>query len=94
MRSRTCTIGAFAVGVCLFAIVCMRACMCRATSLGNEVRSMKEECFDKCIHRIKKEPELVVGEMACVDRCVSKYLEVHDKVGEVFKKVQASMQQQ
>jgi len=55
---------------------------------------MKEECFDKCIHRIKKEPELVVGEMACVDRCVSKYLEVHDKVGEVFKKVQASMQQQ
>lgn len=53
---------------------------------------MQQQCFTKCIHRIKKDADLQVGEMACVDRCVAKYLEVHDKVGEVFKKVQAGMQ--
>mmetsp|Transcript_8405 Transcript_8405/g.17342 ORF Transcript_8405/g.17342 Transcript_8405/m.17342 type:complete len:81 (+) Transcript_8405:131-373(+) len=55
---------------------------------------MQEKCFTKCIHRIKKDPDLAVGEMACVDRCVAKYLEVHDKVGEVYQKMQAGLQPQ
>ena len=56
--------------------------------------SMQDKCFTKCIHRIKKDPDLAVGEMACVDRCVAKYLEVHDKVGEVYQKMQAGLQPQ
>ena len=55
---------------------------------------MQDKCFTKCIHRIKKDPDLAVGEMACVDRCVAKYLEVHDKVGEVYQKMQAGLQPQ
>jgi len=36
-------------------------------------------CFNKCIKRFA-ESELTLGEMACVDRCVVKYLKVQAKV--------------
>eukprot|EP00406_Dinophysis_acuminata_P050469 CAMPEP_0179301766 /NCGR_PEP_ID=MMETSP0797-20121207/47720_1 /TAXON_ID=47934 /ORGANISM="Dinophysis acuminata, Strain DAEP01" /LENGTH=63 /DNA_ID=CAMNT_0021011279 /DNA_START=15 /DNA_END=206 /DNA_ORIENTATION=- len=41
---------------------------------------MTSSCYSKCIPNVKEE-KLSVGEMSCVDRCVSKYLDVHMKVG-------------
>ena len=42
---------------------------------------MSEGCYKKCIPNVK-EGALAVGEMSCVDRCVSKYLDVHALVGQ------------
>lgn len=37
-------------------------------------------CFQKCVLKMSGESDLNVGEMTCVDRCVSKYMEAQDKV--------------
>lgn len=41
---------------------------------------MTESCYSKCIPNVH-ESKLSVGEMSCVDRCVSKYMDVHAAVG-------------
>lgn len=54
-------------------------------------------CFKKCASRKHKEPDLHLGEMSCIDRCVSKYMEAQEKVGLVLQKANekqaAEMQQ-
>lgn len=42
---------------------------------------MSKMCFKKCVVKMTGESDLNVGEMTCVDRCVSKYMEAQDKVG-------------
>ena len=61
-----------------------------ATATAPLPARLQECCFKKCIHKAK-DVDLHVGEMSCVDRCVGKYMAVHDKVGDVFKKMQAEM---
>jgi len=47
----------------------------------NELQSrMLRECHAKCISR-PREGDLAIAEMACLDRCVPKYLETHEIVG-------------
>ncbi|CAJ1337690.1 unnamed protein product [Effrenium voratum] len=41
---------------------------------------MQLSCYSKCIANVKEE-KLSVGEMSCVDRCVNKFMDVHQKVG-------------
>ena len=48
--------------------------------------SMAGTCFQKCASYKHKEPDLALGEMSCTDRCVSKYLEVQEKVGVILQK--------
>lgn len=54
---------------------------------------MTQACQKKCIPIHKKsykEAELSKGEAVCIDRCVAKYMEVHDRIG---KKLTALSQQ-
>lgn len=54
---------------------------------------MTQACQKKCIPIHKKsykESELSKGEAVCIDRCVAKYMEVHDRIG---KKLTALSQQ-
>lgn len=40
-------------------------------------------CWAKCVYRVKDAAgDMNIGEMACVDRCVSKYVEVQAVVRE------------
>ena len=41
--------------------------------------SVVDSCWAKCIPR-PKDGELTIGEMACVDRCVAKYVETGEAV--------------
>ncbi|OQV25393.1 putative Mitochondrial import inner membrane translocase subunit Tim10 [Hypsibius exemplaris] len=42
---------------------------------------MTNGCFKKCLPLRFKDADLTKGESVCVDRCVAKYLEVHDRIG-------------
>jgi len=42
---------------------------------------MTRACQRKCIPKKYKDSELSKGESVCVDRCVAKYLDVHEKIG-------------
>lgn len=42
---------------------------------------MTNACQRKCVPPHYKEPELTKGECVCLDRCVAKYLDLHEKLG-------------
>ncbi|KAM8924103.1 mitochondrial import inner membrane translocase subunit Tim10 [Pelodytes ibericus] len=51
---------------------------------------MTGACHKKCVPPHYKEPELSKGESVCLDRCVSKYLDIHERMGK--KLTELSMQ--
>ncbi len=51
-------------------------------------------CFEKCASRKHRDQDLALGEMACTDRCVSKYMEAMEKVGAVLQQANESQAQQ
>ena len=64
---------------------------------------MSNACQAKCVPPKYKDAELAKGEAVCIDRCVAKYLDVHDRIGkkltamstqdeETMKKLQGQMQ--
>mmetsp|Transcript_6943 Transcript_6943/g.9967 ORF Transcript_6943/g.9967 Transcript_6943/m.9967 type:complete len:103 (+) Transcript_6943:101-409(+) len=55
---------------------------------------LTKTCFNKCASRKHKEPDLQLGEMSCLDRCVSKYMEAQEKVGVVMQKANEKQAQQ
>ena len=42
---------------------------------------MSNACQKKCVPPKYKESELSKGESVCLDRCVAKYMDIHDKIG-------------
>lgn len=42
---------------------------------------MTAACHQKCIPPKYTDAELAKGESVCLDRCVAKYLEVHERIG-------------
>mmetsp|Transcript_25044 Transcript_25044/g.41550 ORF Transcript_25044/g.41550 Transcript_25044/m.41550 type:complete len:104 (-) Transcript_25044:312-623(-) len=61
------------------------------TNLFNKIAS---SCFNKCASTKHRDQELPLGEMSCTDRCVSKYLEAQERVGQVLQKANESQMQQ
>jgi len=55
---------------------------------------MREVCFSKCLSRKHRDDNLALGEMTCTDRCVSKYMEAHEKVGVILQEANAAAEQQ
>lgn len=41
-------------------------------------------CFSKCVDKRYKDNELNIGESSCIDRCVSKYTQVNNIIGNVL----------
>lgn len=52
-------------------------------------RSAITECYAKCIP-MPRDGDLNIGEMACLDRCVPKYLETHAAVGRELEGARAT----
>ncbi|KZC11034.1 PREDICTED: mitochondrial import inner membrane translocase subunit Tim10 [Dufourea novaeangliae] len=52
---------------------------------------MTSACHRKCIPPKYIEAELSKGESVCLDRCIAKYLDVHERIGK--KLTQLSMQE-
>lgn len=48
---------------------------------------MTSSCHRKCIPPKYAEPELGKGESVCLDRCVAKYLEIHDRIGKKLTQI-------
>ncbi|UJR13352.1 hypothetical protein I4U23_000370 [Adineta vaga] len=44
-------------------------------------KRMTTACHKKCVIPRYKDSELSKGESVCIDRCVAKYMEVHDRIG-------------
>ena len=44
-------------------------------------RSLTQACHKKCISPKYKEGDLTKGESVCLDRCVAKYLDIHERIG-------------
>lgn len=42
---------------------------------------MTNSCHKKCIPTKYKDSEIGKGEAVCIDRCVAKYWEIHERVG-------------
>ncbi|KAL5017137.1 hypothetical protein ScPMuIL_006726 [Solemya velum] len=66
---------------------------------------MTMTCQKKCIPPRYNDAELAKGEAVCIDRCVAKYLDIHDRIGKkltamsqqdeaTMKKLQSQMQPQ
>lgn len=51
---------------------------------------MSTVCQKKCIQASYKEADLSKAESVCLDRCVAKYMDVHDRLG---RKLTAMSQQ-
>ena len=51
---------------------------------------MSTICQKKCVPPKYKEADLNKGEAVCLDRCVAKYMEIHDRIGK--KLTDVSMQ--
>jgi len=49
--------------------------------MSDMYRRMTNACQQKCIPSNYREGELTKGESVCLDRCVAKYLDVHERLG-------------
>ncbi|ENN70997.1 hypothetical protein D910_06865 [Dendroctonus ponderosae] len=51
---------------------------------------MTAACHKKCIAPVYNDSEIQKGEAVCIDRCVAKFLDIHERIGK--KLGQLSMQ--
>ncbi|KAI9730705.1 MAG: protein transporter tim10 [Cirrosporium novae-zelandiae] len=53
-------------------------------------QAMSDACTKKCIPPEHREGELNKGESVCLDRCVSKFFEVYQKMGQKMQQQQSA----
>jgi len=70
----------------------MKAAKMEMEGVTEMFNRMSDTCFDKCMGKAYKEGDLNVGEMSCTDRCVSKYMAAHKKIGEQLQLFQQAEQ--
>ena len=51
---------------------------------------MTNTCHRKCINVRYSEADLSKGESICLDRCVAKYLDIHDRIGKKLTSMSGS----
>ena len=51
---------------------------------------MTNTCHRKCINQRYSDSELSKGESVCLDRCVAKYLDIHDRIGKKLTSMSGS----
>ena len=61
--------------------ICITPCLTFCTVRASNSFRMTNACQTKCIPTHYKEGDLTKAEAVCLDRCVAKYLHVHDKLG-------------
>ena len=66
----------------------MFAMECEMDMLTDMFSRLSESCYKKCIPSHYADGMLNKGESVCIDRCVAKYMLVHDSVGKKMQKVQ------
>lgn len=54
---------------------------------------MTTACHKKCIPPKYNENDLTKGESICIDRCVAKYFEIHDRVGKKLASISTQQTQ-
>ena len=54
---------------------------------------MTNVCHKKCVPPKYNENDLTKGESICLDRCVSKYFEIHDRVGKKLASISTQQSQ-
>ncbi|KAI1730699.1 tim10/DDP family zinc finger domain-containing protein [Ditylenchus destructor] len=52
--------------------------------MSDMYRRMTKCCQQKCVNSQYREAELTKGESICIDRCVAKYMDVHERLGKVL----------
>ncbi|KAI6190661.1 Zf-Tim10-DDP domain-containing protein [Aphelenchoides bicaudatus] len=52
--------------------------------MSDMYKRMTNACQQKCVASHYKEGDLTKGEAVCLDRCVAKYLDVHERLGKVL----------
>ena len=62
-----------------------------AETMTDMFNRMTVMCWKKCVVK-QVSPDMTVGEMSCVDRCVGKYLQAKDNVEKVLGTVGSQMQ--
>ncbi|XP_045125544.1 mitochondrial import inner membrane translocase subunit Tim10-like [Portunus trituberculatus] len=55
--------------------------------LSDMYTRMTNSCHTKCIPTKYKDAEIGKGEAVCIDRCVAKYWEIHERVGKKLQKM-------
>nr|CAB3266960.1 Tim10 small zinc finger-like protein [Phallusia mammillata] len=48
---------------------------------------MTASCHKKCISTKYNEGDLEKGEAVCIDRCVAKYLDIHEQIGKKLTQI-------
>ncbi|XP_064970871.1 mitochondrial import inner membrane translocase subunit TIM10-like isoform X2 [Musa acuminata AAA Group] len=51
----------------------------------DHLNRLAQTCFNKCVDKRYKDSELYIGENSCVDRCVSKYIQVTNIIGHIHQ---------